>query len=53
MFIKTTDKQTADMLMTLGFVLIEHEGDIWVFLNDPDRQIDSKNIVYTDVLEGI
>ena len=54
-FIKTTDKATADKLMTYGFKLVSQIGDIYTFLNEIPSNfnfdvIDKKMIVYDNML---
>jgi len=36
-FVKTNDKDTADILRESGFVELEKEGDKWVFLNNSGK----------------
>jgi hypothetical protein len=54
-FIKTTDKTTADKLMSGGFKLISQVGSVYTFLNNPPKNfsfdvIDTKKIVYDNIL---
>lgn len=54
-FIKTTDKETADKLMLLGFQLISHVGDMYTFLNQPPKnasfdEVDKKKYAYSNIL---
>lgn len=53
-FIKTTDTETANKLITLGFKLVSHIGSIYTFLNEAANlnfdAIDKKMIVYDDKL---
>lgn len=54
-FIKTTDKETADRLITCGFKLVAHIGSIYTFLNEAPQNfnfdaVDKKKIVYDNML---
>ena len=54
-FIKTTDKETADKLISEGFKLMSQVGSVYTFLNQPPEkfefnQIDKKKIVYDNKL---
>lgn len=54
-FIKTTDQKTAEDLLRLGFVLISHNKNEYVFLNESTKDIqffdaDAKKIVYSNIL---
>lgn len=54
-FIKTTDKPTADKLLTEGFKLVSQIGGVYTFLNQPPKNfnfetIDKKQIVYDNML---
>jgi hypothetical protein len=54
-FIKTTDKETADKLISLGFQLVSQDGNIYTFLNQHMQnfnfeEADKKKIVYTNTL---
>lgn len=44
MFITTTDKETANKLIKLGFVLLSEQGNRWTFLNDQTKFEDTKSI---------
>jgi hypothetical protein len=55
LFIKTTDKETADKLIAEGFKLISNVNNVYTFLNEePNRlnfeSIDKKMIVYDNIL---
>ena len=54
MFIKTSDKETADKLRTLGFTEITESGsDTFCFLNDAQKltfDAEQYNAVYSNVL---
>lgn len=52
-FIKTTDTETANKLLALGFVRVSHIGSVHTFLNDVPKKInfdsvDKTKIVYDD-----
>lgn len=52
-FITTTDKETADQLLKLGFQLLSSENGRYTFLNClkySTEQIDKNKIVYTNIL---
>lgn len=54
-FIKTTDKTTADKLITSGFKLVSQVGNIYTFLNEIPKNfnfdaIDKRMIVYDNIL---
>ena len=54
-FIKTTDKETAEKLLTCGFQLVSQTGDIYTFLNQSPNNfnfdtVDQKKIVYDNIL---
>ena len=54
-FIKTTDKLTAEKLISAGFKLFAHTGAIYTFLNQPPQNfsfdaIDKKMIVFDNIL---
>ena len=54
-FIKTTDEETADKLLLLGFQLVSHVGDMYTFLNQPPKsasfeEVDKKKYVYSNIL---
>lgn len=54
-FIKTTDKETAAILLSLGFEMLSEEKDCYVFLNQNSTMnfIESpalKHCVYTNIL---
>ena len=54
-FIKTTDKGTADTLLSLGFQLVSQSGNVYTFLNQLQNNVvfseaEKKNIVYTNIL---
>lgn len=53
-FIKTTDKETADRLMMLGFQLVTQIGSTYTFLNEAKKLdfevVDKKKIVYDNNL---
>ena len=54
-FIKTTDKETADKLMSAGFALVSHNSSVYTFLNLPPQnfsfaEVDKKKMAYTNIL---
>jgi hypothetical protein len=54
-FIKTTDKPTAERLISEGFKLVSQVGQVYTFLNDvPEnfqfKSADKKHIVYSNML---
>ena len=54
-FIKTTDKATADKLITAGFNLVSNIAGVWTFQNVLPRNFsfenfDKKKIAYTNIL---
>ena len=51
-FIKVTDESTAEMLIKLGYQLVQKDPSCWTFLNDTEkpRIFDEKKVAYTNVL---
>ena len=54
-FITTTDKETAEKLMSVGFQLVSHNGSAYTFLNQlPNNftfdDVDKKKMAYTNIL---
>lgn len=54
-FIKTTDVDTANKLLTLGFKLVSHTGNVHTFLNEVPQNmtfesVDKTKIVYDNKL---
>lgn len=54
-FIKTTDKETADKLVSVGFQLVSQSGNTYTFLNQIPQNfsfddVDKKKMVYTNIL---
>ena len=54
-FITTTDKETADKLISFGFQLVSQSGNTYTFLNHTSinfsfNEIDKKKMVYTNIL---
>lgn len=52
-FIKTTDKDTADILREAGFIEVGKEGNKWVFINNDKIQFsmdEMKDVHITDIL---
>ena len=55
LFIKTTDKDTAEKLIKEGMPLVSQDNNVYTFLNQPPQnfsfdEIDKKNIAYTNIL---
>lgn len=53
-FIMTTDKETADKLISAGFQLVS-QNSVYTFLNQPPKnfifdEADKRKIVYTNIL---
>ena len=54
-FIKTTDTETANKLIALGFNLISHIGNVYTFLNEVPQKlnfdsVDQTKVVYDNIL---
>ena len=54
-FITTTDKETADKLISEGFQLVSQSGSSYTFLNQPSNNlifdnVDKKKVAYTSTL---
>ena len=54
-FIKTTDEETANKLVTCGFQLISHVGNVYTFLNSTPTNfsfdaVDATKIAYDNKL---
>ena len=54
-FIKTTDKSTAEKMISEGFKLVSHIGQVYTFLNVAPNSlcfesIDKNHIAYSNVL---
>ena len=54
-FIKTTDTDTANKLISCGFQLISHIGNVYTFLNQSPKNfnfdnVDKKKVVYDNKL---
>ena len=54
-FIKTTDKSTAEKLISEGFKLVSQVGQVYTFLNDMPESfhfegVDKNNIAYSNIL---
>lgn len=50
-FIKTTDEETANKLIALGFQVVSHIGSVYTFLNEPIQNmtfdsVDATKFVY-------
>lgn len=50
-FIMTQDEETANKLNSLGFTLVQKQGNIWTFLNDEKLHYSKdENMVLTNQL---
>ena len=54
-FIKTTDKETADKLISFGFQLVSQSGNAYTFLNQLPAnftfdEVDKKKMAYSNTL---
>ena len=54
-FIKTTDKETADKLISVGFKLVSQNGNVYTFLNQLPKnfnfdEVDRTKMAYTNTL---
>lgn len=54
-FITTTDKETADRLMSAGFQLVSTSGNAYTFLNQIPKNftfdgVDRRKMAYTNIL---
>ena len=54
-FIKTTDKETAEQLISVGFQLVSQSGNTYTFLNQLPKnfnfdEVDKKHMAYTNTL---
>ena len=54
-FITTTDKETADKLISAGFQLVSQSGSAYTFLNQSSKNFsfnedDKKKVVFTNML---
>lgn len=49
-FIRTTDTDTRDVLMKLGFKLINSDNSSWTFLNSDKLVFSDNKVIYTDIL---
>lgn len=54
-FITTTDKETADKLMSVGFQLVSQSGSVYTFLNQLPKnfsfdEVDKTKMAYTNSL---
>jgi hypothetical protein len=44
MFIKTTDTETSNKLIALGFKLISHIGSVYTFLNETPQKLNFESV---------
>ena len=49
-FIKTTDTETADKLIALGFKLISHIGSVYTFLNEATQSLNFESVEQTKIV---
>lgn len=54
-FIMTTDKETADKLISAGFQLVSQSGNAYTFLNNVPKnfnfdEVSKKKVAYTNIL---
>ena len=54
-FINTTDKETADKLISAGFQLVSQSGSVYTFLNQLPKnfsfsEVDQTKMAYTNML---
>lgn len=54
-FITTTDKETADKLISVGFQLVSQSGNAYTFLNELPKnfrfdEVDKNKMAYTNIL---
>ena len=54
-FIKTTDDETANTLISLNFKLVSHIGSVYTFLNETPQKltfesVDQTKIAYDNIL---
>ncbi len=54
-FITTTDSKVAEQLKKSGYILLQNNNGIFVFMNNPtivfaDTNIDYKKIIFTNVM---
>lgn len=54
-FINTADKETADKLISAGFQLVSHNGNVYTFLNQLPKsfnfdEVDKTKMAYTNTL---
>lgn len=49
-FIKTTDTETANKLIALGFNLISHIGSVYTFLNETPQKLNFESVDKTKVV---
>lgn len=54
-FITTTDSNVANQLQKSGYVMLQNNNGLFVFMNNPtivfaDTNIDYKKIIFTDVM---
>lgn len=48
-FMKTTDAETANKLIALGFKLISHIGSVYTFLNEAPQKLNFDSVDATKI----
>lgn len=48
-FIKTTDVETANKLITLNLRLVSHIGDVYTFLNEVPQKLNFESVDQTKI----
>ena len=48
-FIKTTDTETAEKLIALGFKLISHIGSVYTFINEIPQKLNFESVDKTKI----
>ena len=49
-FIKTTDTETANKLIALGFKVVSHIGNIYTFLNETPQKLNFDSVDKTKMV---
>lgn len=51
-FIKTKDKDTADIMKKLGFNLVDETDGVWTFVNDSSKPLvfEDNKVFYSNML---
>lgn len=45
-FVKTTDSETKDKLLSAGFKLVSQDGNVFTFLNDHSLTFEDKSKIH-------